>query len=184
MVWRDAYRPWIEDATPEGEAARKHLVEIASVEAHKSSGVLGAELGYRYVDSPIICREPGEGPVHDVEKYIPTTWPGARLPHVWMKPDVSVHDCIKDGYTLLRLGKERADAAGLADAFREIGAPFDTLDVAPGAPRGVYGFDYVLVRPDLHVVWRGNRLPEQPRDVARLVTGHSLHRESIPVTNL
>jgi 2-polyprenyl-6-methoxyphenol hydroxylase-like FAD-dependent oxidoreductase len=171
-VWRDAYRPWIEDDTPEGEAARKHLLDVASVEAHKSAGVVGAELGYRYVDSPIIFREPGEGPPHNIETYVPTTWPGARLPHVWMKPGVSVHDCIKDGYTLLRLGKDRADASALGEAFKALGAPFATLDIELGAPRDVYGFDYLLVRPDLHVVWRGNRLPLDPGSIARLATGH------------
>ncbi len=171
-VWRDAYRPWIEDDTPEGEEARRHLLEVASVEAHKSAGVVGAELGYRYVDLPIICREPGDGPPHEIETYVPSTWPGARLPHVWLAPGVSVHDRIGDGYTLLRLGRTHADASRLAEAFAAIGAPFAILDVEPGAPREVYGFDYILVRPDLHVVWRGNRLPEDPPALARRVTGH------------
>ena len=171
-VWRDAYRPWIEDDTPDGEAARRHLLHVASVEAHKSAGVVGAELGYRYVDSPIICREPGAGPPHEIERYVPTTWPGARLPHVWLEPGLSIHDCIGDGYTLLRLGKGRADASALDAAFTTIGAPFAVLDVEPGAPRDVYGFDYILVRPDLHIVWRGNRLPEGTHALARVVTGH------------
>ena len=40
------------------------------------------------------------------------------------------------------------------------------------APRRVYGFDYLLMRPDLHVAWRGNALPQDPDKVARVVTGH------------
>lgn len=171
-VWRDAYVPWIEDETPEGEAARKNLIDVASKEAHKSSSVVGCELGYRYAGSPIICEEPGEGPPHLIEKYVPTTWPGARLPHVWMKPDVSVHDCIKDEYTLLRMGKSPQKADGLAAAFATIGAPFGVLDVPVQAAREVYGHDYVLVRPDLHVVWRGDKLPDAPDAIARTVTGH------------
>ena len=39
-------------------------------------------------------------------------------------------------------------------------------------PRDVYGFDLLLLRPDLHVVWRGNRLPEDPAKLAALATGH------------
>jgi hypothetical protein len=148
------------------------MLHVASVEAHKSAGVVGAELGYRYVDSPIICREPGAGPPHEIERYVPTTWPGARLPHVWLEPGLSIHDCIGDGYTLLRLGKGRADASALDAAFTTIGAPFAVLDVETGAPRDVYGFDYILVRPDLHIVWRGNRLPEGTHALARVVTGH------------
>lgn len=171
-TWRSHYTPLIEQDTPEGLAARERFVEIAKVEGAKSSGVLGAELGYRYENSPVIAQEPGEGPAFDSEHYRPTTWPGARLPHTWMASGVAVHDCIKDGYTLLRLGHERPDAAPLTAAFAAVGAPFDVLDVPLGAPREVYGRDFILVRPDLHVVWRGNRMPADCTGLARLATGH------------
>ena len=46
--------------------------------------MIGAELGYRYAGSPLIWPEAGEGPEHNFMKYVPTTWPGARLPHVWL----------------------------------------------------------------------------------------------------
>ena len=170
--WRAEYRPWIEDNSPEGEEARRNLVRVAAVEAPKSSNVVGAELGYRYVDLPIIAQEPGEGPPHRVEEYVPTTWPGARLPHVWIRPGEPVHDRLPDGYTLLRLGKAQADAAPLARAFAALGAPFGVLDIREGTARAVYGFDYLLVRPDLHVVWRGNSPPDDPERLARMVTGH------------
>ena len=170
--WRAEYRPWIEDSSPKGEEARRNLVRVAAVEAPKSSNVVGAELGYRYVDSPIIVREPGEGPPHRVEEYVPTTWPGARLPHVWIKAGEPVHDRIGDGYTLLRLGSASADAEPLARAFAAIGAPFEVLDIREGTAREVYGFDYLLLRPDLHVVWRGNSPPDDPERLARMVTGH------------
>jgi len=170
--WRRHYTPLIEQDTPDGQAARQRFIEIAAVEGAKSAGVIGAELGYRYENSPVIVQEAGEGPAFDVEHYRPTTWPGARLPHVWMSPDVSVNDVIPDGYTLLRVGKDRADAAPLSGAFAEVGAPFHVLDVPVGALREVYGFDYILVRPDLHVVWRGNRLPQDCAALARRVTGH------------
>ena len=59
MKWREAYRPNIEDDTPEGKAALEHLLAIARDEAPKSFRVIGAELGYRYAGSPVICDEPG-----------------------------------------------------------------------------------------------------------------------------
>jgi len=40
------------------------------------------------------------------------------------------------------------------------------------APRQAYGHDLLLLRPDLHVVWRGNRPPEDPGNVAAIVTGY------------
>jgi len=30
----------------------------------------------------------------------------------------------------------------------------------------VYGCDLLLLRPDLHVVWRGNRAPAEPQRLA------------------
>ena len=69
--------------------------------------MIGAELGYRYVDSPIIDNIPG-GPEHLFREYHPTTWPGARLPHVWLDDGTPMQDRIPDdGFTLLRLGGGR-----------------------------------------------------------------------------
>ena len=94
---------------------------------------------------------------------MPSSWPGARLPHVWLQPgEISVHDRIADGFTLLRLGRNKADVSGLQQAFSAIGAPFSALDIDSEAAQRVYGFDYILVRPDLHVVWRGDGLPKHP----------------------
>jgi len=172
MKWRAAYRPNIEDDTPEGRAALAHLLELAREEAPKTFRVLGAELGYRYAGSPVICDEPG-GPQPNIEAYEPTTWPGARLPHVWIEPGkLSVHDRIGDGFTLLRLGRKKADAAGLQKALAAFGASLTLLDIDSDAVRRVYGYDYLLTRPDLHVVWRGNVLPSNADSVARVITGH------------
>ena len=38
--------------------------------------------------------------------------------------------------------------------------------------RAIYGRDLVLVRPDLHVVWRGNAPPEDAVRLAAVATGH------------
>ena len=137
--------------------------------------MIGAELGYRYLASPIVWDEPG-GPERLFREYVPTTWPGARLPHVWLEPGRSVHDAIGDGYTLLRLGGSNADTSGVERAMRSLHAPFDVLTIDGEASRDVYGYDLILVRPDLHVVWRGNTPPSDPAQVAAVATGHALAR--------
>ena len=116
----------------------------------------------------------GEGPEHNFMDYVPTTWPGARLPHVWLDDGTAMQDRIGygDGYTLLRLGGTRADTAALERAFGTMRAPFQMLDVPDAAPRDVYGHDLLLLRPDMHVVWRGNALPPEPAKLAALATGH------------
>jgi 2-polyprenyl-6-methoxyphenol hydroxylase-like FAD-dependent oxidoreductase len=169
--WRAMWRPDIREDSPAGADTRDKLTAMADVEQRKSNEMIGAELGYRYVDSPIICNVPG-GPEHLFREYHPTTWPGARLPHVWLDDGTPMQDRISDGYALLRLGGTKADTRGLESALRARGAPVTVLDIADQRARDVYERDLVLVRPDLHVVWRGNAAPEDPARIAAIATGH------------
>jgi 2-polyprenyl-6-methoxyphenol hydroxylase-like FAD-dependent oxidoreductase len=171
-AWRSAYKPNIRDKTPEGAATRANLSRIADVEQRKSNEMIGAELGYRYADSPIIFPEVGDAPETYFMKYVPTSWPGARLPHVWLADGTALHDRIGDGYTLLCLGGARANTGGLAEAFASFGAPFSLVEIDEDRPRDIFGHDFLLLRPDLHVVWRGNRLSADPAKLAALATGH------------
>jgi 2-polyprenyl-6-methoxyphenol hydroxylase-like FAD-dependent oxidoreductase len=171
-AWRAAYRPNIRDQTPEGAETRANLARIADVEQRKTNEMTGAELGYRYAGSPLIWPEPGEAPAHDFMQYVPSTWPGARLPHVWLDDGSAMQDRIGAGYTLLRLGGAKADAAPLARAFQTFGAPFAVLDVGGARVRDIYGCDLILLRPDLHIVWRGDSLPADPAKLAAIATGH------------
>jgi hypothetical protein len=135
--------------------------------------MIGAELGYRYVGSPLIWPEPGEEPPHEFMTYVPSTWPGARLPHVWLKDHTAVQDRIGygDHYTLLRLDG-KSDAAGLDKAFAALGAPFKLLALDDAHAREVYGYDMMLLRPDMHIAWRGNAPPQDALKLARMATGY------------
>jgi 2-polyprenyl-6-methoxyphenol hydroxylase-like FAD-dependent oxidoreductase len=183
--WRSMWRPNIRDNTPEGAETRASLARVADVEQRKSNEMLGAELGYRYVASPLIAGEGGqradktvdvaadEGPEHNFIDYVPSTYPGARLPHVWLEDGTAVQDRVGygHGYTLLRFAGSR-DVAALGCAFAAYGAPYRVLGLPDQRARDIYGYDLVLVRPDLHVVWRGNALPDDPTKLAALATGH------------
>jgi hypothetical protein len=171
--WRSMWRPDIRDNTPAGAETRANLVRVADVEQRKTNEMLGAELGYRYADSPLIWPEPGEAPEHDFMNYVPSTWPGARLPHVWLGDGTAVQDRVGygSGYALLRFGGS-ADVGALGKAFAARGAPYTLLDLPDARARDVYGHDLILVRPDLHIVWRGNALPDDPARLAALATGH------------
>ena len=179
--WRSMWRPDIRNDTPEGAQTRANLARIADVEQRKSNEMVGAELGYRYVGSPLIAAEatrgtneaPDEGPQHNFIDYVPSTYPGVRLPHVWLEDETAVQDRIGygHGYTLLRFAGNR-DVAALGGAFATYGAPYAVLDLPDQRARDIYGHDLVLVRPDMHVVWRGNALPDDPARLAALATGH------------
>jgi 2-polyprenyl-6-methoxyphenol hydroxylase-like FAD-dependent oxidoreductase len=169
--WRSLWRPDIADNTPAGRQSRDVLVASADIEQRKTNEMIGAELGYRYVDSPIICDVPG-GPEHLFREYQPTTWPGARLPHVWLDDGTALQDRIGDGYTILRLGRSKADVGGLERALRAHGAPVEVLEIPDQIARDLYDYELLLLRPDMHVVWRGHAPPEDAAEVAAIATGH------------
>ena len=171
LGWRAAYHPNVRDNTPEGAATRARMAALFDIQQRKVTEISGIEAGYRYTDSPIVWPEPGDGPDPDNPCYIPTTWPGARLPHVWLSDGAALHDRLGPGYTLLRLGGTQADTSSLERSFREMHAPLEVLDVASERPRDIYQFDLLLVRPDLHVVWRGNRLPPDAAKITLVATG-------------
>jgi 2-polyprenyl-6-methoxyphenol hydroxylase-like FAD-dependent oxidoreductase len=169
--WRSQWRPEIRDDTAAGRAVRDNLAKVADVEQRKVNEMIGAELGYRYVDSPIIDNIPG-GPEHLFRTYQPTSWPGARLPHVWLEDGTPIQDRIPNtAYTLLCLNGSHETAA-LEKAFRARSTPFGVLHVASEAARAIYERDLILLRPDMHVVWRGNSPPDNPAELAALATGH------------
>src|SRR4029077_9766422 len=142
--WRAMWRPDIGEDSAVGAETRNKLSAVADIEQRKSNEMIGAELGYRYVDSPIICNVPG-GPEHLFREYQPTTWPGARLPHVWLADGTPMQDRIPtDGFTLLRLGRTKADTSGIEGAVKGHGAPLTVLDVADAVARDVYGYDLIL----------------------------------------
>lgn len=170
--WRSQFKPNIRDNTPEGQATRDNLARVADIEQRKTNEMIGAELGYRYVDSPIIDNIPG-GPEHLFREYQPTTWPGARLPHVWLTGGVPIQDKIPDdGFTVLKLARTAVDTSPLEAALRARGAPYRVVEITEQVARDVYGFDVLLLRPDMHIVWRGNKAPADVASLAAIATGH------------
>jgi hypothetical protein len=170
--WRSMYRANITENTPEGKQNRETLASVANVEQRKTNEMTGAEMGYRYVDSPIIMDIPG-GPEHLFREYVPSTWPGARLPHVWLNDGSALQDKLPiDCYTLLRLGNTQAETTSLEQAIRAHGAPLAVLNVPDQIARDLYGFDLILLRPDMHIVWRGMQVPEDAAQMAAVATGH------------
>lgn len=169
--WRSQWKPEIADKTPQGQAARDHLARVADVEQRKTNEMIGAELGYRYVDSPIIDNIPG-GPEHRFREYIATTWPGARLPHLWLSDGTPIQDHIPtEGFTLIRLNPSH-DVDALVRAFQAHKVAIKVLDINEPIGRTIYERDLLLLRPDMHIVWRGNQPPSDPLHLASLATGH------------
>lgn len=100
-----------------------------------------------------------------------STVPGCRTPHVWLNDGRSLYDAHGPGYTLLRLDPA-LDTSAMAAAMAAKGVPFSVLDLDP-APGGdaVYDRKLVLSRPDRHIAWRGDRLPDDPVTLVDTVRG-------------
>jgi 2-polyprenyl-6-methoxyphenol hydroxylase-like FAD-dependent oxidoreductase len=179
----EARRVWRDLCATEGSAvlnsndreARNRLGQVWLDEHRKGASLAGIILGYRYLSSPIIAHEEDDDGADQASyDYIPTTRPGARLPQLWLKDGSAVQDHLRSGYALITSAPGAAGALEqLGEAFGSLRCPFQVLDVSeiPHA-RELYARDHVLLRPDLHVAWRGNGAPADPVGLAALVTGH------------
>ena len=116
----------------------------------------GLNFGYYYDRSPIIAYDGEEAPAYSMYDFTSSTVPGCRTPHVWLHDDRSLYDAIGKWFTLLRFDRSMG-VDTLVGAAAKRGVPLDVLDVALQPP---YAHKLVLTRPDQHVAWRGNDLPD------------------------
>ena len=168
----DHYQPWIREDSERGREARETVGRLALLEAGKTTVITGIERGYRYTDSALLWPQPGEGPDPDNTDYAPTTWPGARLPHMWCSNGDALLERLGPWYSVLRFG-DQVDGSGLEAALRDARVPCTTLTLELTEPaHAVYeGFNAFLVRPDLHVAWRGSQTPADPQAIVAVATG-------------
>jgi 2-polyprenyl-6-methoxyphenol hydroxylase-like FAD-dependent oxidoreductase len=137
----------------------------------RQHGMIGAEFGFSYAGSPVIVSETS-GPVEwEISSYTPSARPGDRLPHMWLSDGRAVQDLLGDGYTLIDLRGD-ADLASVVAAFDVSGTPLDVVRLDEESLRAVYECSVLLVRPDLHVVWRGDLVPPAADALIRTATGN------------
>jgi 2-polyprenyl-6-methoxyphenol hydroxylase-like FAD-dependent oxidoreductase len=167
--------PELEADTPDGAAARRRLGEFLSSTLGEEFASLGVQLGARYDGSPIIVGDSAP-PADDPIVYRPSSVPGGRAPHFWIGSGRGIGDSLYDrlgvGFTLLCLGADAADARALEAAAERRGVPLAVLRLADTDARGLYERDFALIRPDQHVAWRGNALPEDCDRLLARVTGY------------
>ena len=169
--WRSIATDEIFSGTEAGESLKRKLIQVADSEQRKGNRMIGAELGYRYVDSPCIDNIPG-GPEHRVGEYNPNVWPGSRLPHCWLDDGSALQDQLPETYILLSLGNKSLDTSKLRQSYEKIGAPVAEVRIESNRLRDLYGFDLLVLRPDMHVAWRGNDAPPNTQEIASISTGH------------
>ena len=173
-------------ARPEGAEMRAALREAIAAKRYEFDAH-GVEMNQRYVSGAV--RTEGDAPAFERDPelhYAPTTYPGARLPHVWIEDErgtaLSTLDVAGGGCMVLLTGIGGEAWAEAANAIAEAGGPRVEVRLIgprqglrdPGGDwartREVSDAGAILVRPDHHVAWRA---AEMPRD-ARAALGEAL----------
>jgi len=167
------FSPKIEEDSEVGkqlrEKARAVILHTRAKEfQHDSAGI---ELGYRYENSPICVSDGTPPPVLDHGLYVPSTWPGARAPHVWLEDGRSTLDLFGKGFTLLVLSSIPTATTAFTTAAKKIRLPLEVVALDEPSVRETYERPVVLVRPDGHVAWRGDSAPDNPAAIIDHVRG-------------
>ena len=150
----------IEDDSGAGALVRK---EIGEALRHTQSRMVlsdGIALGYRYEGSPVCIADGRQAPNDETSHYTPSARPGGRAPHAWLDDGTSTLDHFTTGFTLLRLGRGAPAADPMVAAARARGVPLRVESIENPGLEALCERRLVLVRPDGHVAWRGDQMPE------------------------
>ena len=163
--------PDLLDDTPQGAATREKVGREFSETMRREWFTLGAHLGYRYENSPICWPDGTAAPPDDPRAYVPTSRPGHRAPHAFLADGRSTLDLFGRGFALIGFGADAAQAAPLLEAAKKRNLPLSFTAIAEPHIAALYERKFVLVRPDGHVAWRGDRMPEDALCVIDVVRG-------------
>jgi 2,4-dichlorophenol 6-monooxygenase len=181
------------DATAEAERQRVAIRDAIAFKKYEFDAH-GVEMNQRYVSDAVVTDGQVE-PAFQLDAelhYQPTTWPGARLPHVWVFEHetgrkLSTLDlCGRGRFTLLTgIGGEAWIAAAEA-VGKEMGLELGAHLIGPRRRITDHTGDWaraseisdsgcLIVRPDHHVAWRAAEVTADPaadlRRVLRAVLG-------------
>jgi 2-polyprenyl-6-methoxyphenol hydroxylase-like FAD-dependent oxidoreductase len=167
---RTSVPPDLEDDSAEGEAARRRVGQDAYRLHVQQFACAGLNYGYFYDRSPIIAYDGEQAPSYSMYDYTPSSVPGCRLPHFWLRDGRALYDALAPDHTLLRFDPA-VDASSLLGAAAQAGVPLALLDIDADVVPDAYRHRLVLSRPDQHVAWRGNEPPENARALVDLIRG-------------
>jgi len=163
-------RDGLEDPGEAGKAARQALGEEIARVKPREFHTLGVVKGYGYGDSRIVVPDGTPEPEPIVDPLIPSARPGAIAPHAWLADGSSLYDLFGPGFTLL-VTEGAEDGAALAAEAARLGMPITVATPDDARLRALYGARLALIRPDQHVAWRGDSLPDDTAGLLAQVTG-------------
>lgn len=116
----------------------------------------GTVMGYRYNGSPIVIPDlAAPEPSSAVDKYTPSTWPGARAPHVFLSNGTAIFDCYGPGFSIVDFTRDGRASQDFAFVASKLSIPITQLHLPEETHcKAIWERDVVLVRPDGFVSWR------------------------------
>jgi 2-polyprenyl-6-methoxyphenol hydroxylase-like FAD-dependent oxidoreductase len=160
----------IEEDTPEAAESRRQIGAAAYRLHVQQFACAGLNFGYFYDASPLVVDDGEAPPTYTMYDYTPSTVPGCRTPHFWLKDGRSLYDALGPDFTLLRFDPS-VDVSSLTRAAADAGLPLKLLEIEADDVPEAYCHRLVLSRPDQHVAWRGDRPPVEPKLLIDKVRG-------------
>jgi 2-polyprenyl-6-methoxyphenol hydroxylase-like FAD-dependent oxidoreductase len=151
LLPKHLWQPGLDDATPDGARLRAEVGAAIRAAKVREFNTLGVVLGYNYSGSPIVVGDGSTPPPRHFRDYVPSAHPGCLAPHAWLADGSSLYDHFGAGFTLLVT--EGSGAPGV-----DTRVPLKVL--RESSIRDLYQARYALIRPDQHVAWRGDSLPQ------------------------
>ena len=133
---------------------------------------MGIQLGARYDGSSLISTELMPPPVSSPFEYIPTSYPGGRAPHLWLKDGSAIFDHFGKYFTLLVLNGSKTSYTSLTEAAKKRGLPLTVFSNDSREVFDLYKAELVIIRPDQYVAWRGNKLSGDPMLLIDMLIGN------------
>lgn len=163
----------IEDDSPEGEASRQEFGKVLYELNVQQYCCAGLNFGYYYDDSPIIAYDGTAQPAYAMGSFTASTVPGCRTPHIWLADGRSLYDAMGADFTLL-CRDPSLDTHAIEQAAQALQFPLTVLKLPELAQQPEYSHAFVLSRPDQHVAWRGQDLPQDCAGLLNHLRGGAL----------
>jgi 2-polyprenyl-6-methoxyphenol hydroxylase-like FAD-dependent oxidoreductase len=150
----------IEEQSENGSELRRKLGSEAYELNVQQYCCAGLNFGYFYDQSPLIAYDCEAFPPYTMGSYEASSVPGCRTPYFELEGGTPLYDALGTGYTMLRFDAN-VDVRNFEALASARGMPLQIVDIkSQDSRRSVYSHKLVLSRPDQHIAWRGDALPE------------------------
>ena len=145
----------------------------------------GIELDSRY-KSAVIYQDGTKEPEWTFKKYVPSTFPGSRAPHVFLKDGkTTILDTYGPEFSLIEFtnGSEAATGEVFVGVAKEMGMELKNVVLNDEEhTHKIWGSNLIMIRADGHVAWRGQQAPDRKavKEILEVVTGQKAFSGYVP----